>query len=163
MPLGVREARRGGSARTTARPSGARTPAGRRLESPSPRAHASGPAPTALLADYTGIEIPIPTNFGDGQLFEKHHILQRAAMEQLFGDAYDPGAAIVIPLMGGAGLAGSPHQLTQVVQKGEKIALETIVPTAKKALEAAGCRPQDVETIMKAVEQEIKQFSLPIP
>ncbi len=58
MPIGVREARRGCSARTTARPSGARTPAGRRLESPIPRTHAFWPAPTALPSDHTGIEIP---------------------------------------------------------------------------------------------------------
>jgi hypothetical protein len=56
MPIGVRKACRRCSARTTARPSGARTPAGRRLESSSPRARASWPAPTALPADHTGID-----------------------------------------------------------------------------------------------------------
>ncbi len=37
-----------------------RGPAGSRLESPSPRAHASWPGPTALPSDHTGFAIPIP-------------------------------------------------------------------------------------------------------
>ena len=92
--------------------------------------------------------------------FQRHHILQNAAMEDLALPGYSRGIALAIPLMGGSGIPGSPHDLiNQLQRKGELGILET----ARRGLELAGCAPEDVDAIMDEVQAQIDANGWTIP
>jgi RHS repeat-associated protein len=92
--------------------------------------------------------------------FQRHHILQNAEMEDLALPGYSRGIALAIPLMGGRGIPGSPHDLiTELQNKGGLGILET----ARKGLELAGCAPEDVSAIMDEVQAQIDSRGWIIP
>ena len=95
-----------------------------------------------------------------GGNWENHHILQNAAMKGMAN--YSSYRGIALPLYGGNRLRGSPHHLSNNMQKS--MLGQPADEVAKAALKAAGCKPEDVDTIMKAVDQWIEDgMTIPLP
>jgi hypothetical protein len=85
-------------------------------------------------------------------LLQRHHVFQDADRLEMGLDSYTSGLGLVILLMGGSHIPGSPHDLANRAQ-AEWRDLLPVDQVARKALEAAKCSESDIDTILQAVEE----------
>ena len=91
-----------------------------------------------------------------GSVFQAHHVVQNAEMEDLLLEGYNEGLGFAVPLLGGDKWLGSPHNMANDYQRKHKG--EPLYDIALGALEAAGCQKKDAASIVEAAKDynEIK-------
>jgi len=98
--------------------------------------------------------------------YEAHHVLQNAVMKRYaknFSLLYDEKFAWAVSLFGGNAIKFSPHYDATGFQKrnrlGPTATIVEIMTQAKGALVAAGCSPEDADTLVRAAKDTLQAMN----